>query len=173
MREGDVSCFPPQLSTRALLRRASMYVCIYVQRPASVTASEIVMYLYSSACVRVSNRARACRRSRARAATLSRRAASAASAAQLMKRLLSNKYTVHSRHCCKYTDAHVLEPVLVLVQQQPQMPSRLNRKVSSIAAYEKRYHYTCDNAVGRHVEAEQGSCTGFVQTWDSHWSRIT
>jgi hypothetical protein len=76
---------------------ARLDVRVLVCAETSSDGIKTVMYLYSSACVRVSNRARACRRSRARAGSQHGRLL--ANTAQLLKRLLSNKYTVHSRHC--------------------------------------------------------------------------
>ena len=54
--------------------------------------------------------------------------------------------------------SHVLEPALVLVLNAGQAVSEgviINRGVRA------RY-YTCDRAVGRHVERQQGSGIGFV-----------
>ena len=96
---------------------------------------------------------------------LSRRVASAA---QLVKRLLSNKYTVHSRHCCKHTCSRT--------------HSRTRTTATTIAEqavincgvqYEQDTTIHATGLWGDMWRVQQGSGTRFVQTWHSHWSRIT
>ena len=165
-----ISCPEPtsKLSTRALLRHAS--TCVGVRAKASSDG------IHKQCDVSVLVRMCACFQScpgvpskpcpsKQSPLLLSRRVASAA---QLVKRLLSNKYTVHSRHCCKHTCSRT--------------HSRTRTTATTIAEqavincgvqYEQDTTIHATGLWGDMWRVQQGSGTRFVQTWHSHWSRIT